>query len=88
MAGEGEFQGRIERIEELIHRLEAIPDAAQRNQMRELLQAVLELHGAALERMLAIVAEVGTRSCALATHCYATRWWPACCCYTGCTRTI
>jgi hypothetical protein len=59
MPGEGEFQGRIERIEELIHRLEAIPDAGQRNQMRELLQAVLELHGAALERMLAIVAEVG-----------------------------
>jgi len=59
MAGEGEFQGRIERIAEMIHRLEAIPAAAQRNQMRELLQAVLELHGAALERMLAIVAEVG-----------------------------
>jgi len=58
MPGEGEFQGRIERIEGLIHRLEAIPDVAQRNEMRELLQAVLELHGAALERMLAIVSEV------------------------------
>jgi hypothetical protein len=59
MPGEGEFQGRIERIEGLIHRLEAIPDAAQRNEMRELLQAVLELHAAALESMLAIVSEVG-----------------------------
>jgi hypothetical protein len=59
MPGEGEFQGRIERIEGLIHRLEAIPDVAQRNEMRELLQAVLELHGAALERMLTIVSEVG-----------------------------
>lgn len=59
MPPEGEFQGRIERIEGLIHRLEAIEDAAHRNEMRELLQAVLELHGAALERMLAIVAEVG-----------------------------
>jgi len=58
MPGDGEFQGRIERIEVLIHRLEAIPDVAQRNEMRELLQAVLELHAAALESMLAIVSEV------------------------------
>lgn len=59
MPPQGEFQSRIERIEKLIHQLEAIPDAGHRNEMRELLQAVLELHCASLERMLAIVAEVG-----------------------------
>ena len=59
MADDPGFQGRIERIEGLIHRMEAIPNAGQRNEMRELLQAVLELNGAALERMLGIISEAG-----------------------------
>jgi Fe-S cluster biogenesis protein NfuA len=47
-----EFTRRSERIEELVSRIENCGDLASRAVAKELLQAVLELHAAALERIL------------------------------------
>lgn len=47
------------RIEELIAALEALEDPRSREQAKELLGVVLDLHGAGLNRLLEIVAEVG-----------------------------
>jgi hypothetical protein len=42
----------MQRIAELVRRLEAAPDAGVRAQSKELLESVMDLHGEALERML------------------------------------
>lgn len=47
-----EFTRRSDRIEELVRRVESFPDPAARAVAKELLQAVIELHGVALERIL------------------------------------
>ena len=47
-----EFSRRSERIEELITRIEGSGDPAMRAVASELLQAVVEMHGVALERIL------------------------------------
>ncbi len=47
-----EFSRRTDRIEELIARVEGSGDPAMRAVAKELLQAVIELHGVALERIL------------------------------------
>lgn len=44
----------IDRIEALVHRAETLPDANAREVVVDLLRAVLDFHGAALERMLEI----------------------------------
>jgi Fe-S cluster biogenesis protein NfuA len=51
-----EFTRRSERIEELVHRIEGSGDLATRAVAQELLQCVIELHGAALERILDLIA--------------------------------
>jgi Fe-S cluster biogenesis protein NfuA len=53
-----EFTRRSDRIEELVSRIETTGDPAIRAVAQELLQAVIELHGVALERMLDAVAEL------------------------------
>jgi hypothetical protein len=50
---------RIKRIEELILRAEALPDLAAKSLLIELLQSVMELHAAGIDRMLEIVAAAG-----------------------------
>jgi Fe-S cluster biogenesis protein NfuA len=56
MPGTGrEFTRRSDRIEELVSRMESSGDPAMRAVAQELLQAVLELHAVALDRMLAAV---------------------------------
>jgi hypothetical protein len=52
-------EDRVQRIQELVHKLEAIPDEDSRNTAHTLVQAILELHGSGLERMLEIVFESG-----------------------------
>lgn len=47
------------RIEELIQALEEVADPAARAPAQELLQLVLELHGAGLARLLELIAEAG-----------------------------
>jgi Fe-S cluster biogenesis protein NfuA len=54
-----EFQGRLARIEELIHAVDAIADEAPRAQARELVEALLELQGAGLERLMEMIYENG-----------------------------
>jgi Fe-S cluster biogenesis protein NfuA len=53
-----EFTRRSDRIEELVTRIETTGDPALRAVAQELLQAVLELHGVALERLLDAVSDL------------------------------
>ena len=61
----GEVHDRVGQIESLITELDALPDPAARAVATEALQAVLELHGTALDRMLELVAEAGEQGSAL-----------------------
>ena len=49
----------IGRIEELVRRAELLPDSQARTLVVDLLQAVMDLHSAGLERMLEIAANAG-----------------------------
>jgi hypothetical protein len=49
----------LRRVEEAITTLDALPETRGRQAARELMEAVLDLHGAALARMTAIVAMSG-----------------------------
>jgi hypothetical protein len=53
---------RIHNIEKLIQRLEASPDSETRAVAFSLMQAVLELHGSGIERMIEIVFDSGEAS--------------------------
>ncbi len=52
-----ESQPRIQRIEELIHKVETIADSNTRASVLELVQSLMELHGAGIERMMEIAAQ-------------------------------
>jgi Fe-S cluster biogenesis protein NfuA len=53
--GRREFDRRGDRIEELVRRLETESDPALRAVAQELVRAVIELHGAAMERIVVAV---------------------------------
>jgi Fe-S cluster biogenesis protein NfuA len=53
-----EFTRRSERIEELVSRVENTGDPALRAVAQELLQAVIELHGVALDHILSAIADL------------------------------
>ena len=53
------FQQRIGRIETLVHTLEQAADPATRADAQDLVQAILDLHGAGLARVLDRLAEAG-----------------------------
>jgi len=59
MAGQPEFQRRLESIEELLKRIEASADPHVRATAQELLQVVMDLFGAGLERILEIAHSAG-----------------------------
>jgi Fe-S cluster biogenesis protein NfuA len=50
-------EARLRRIQELVRHLDEIPNLESRNNARALMEAILELHGAGLEKMMDIVAE-------------------------------
>ncbi len=54
-----ETQSRLARIEELIRGIESIPDEKGRTQSREMVEALLEMQGAGLERVMEIIYESG-----------------------------
>jgi Fe-S cluster biogenesis protein NfuA len=54
-----DVQGRLARIEELIQAVDAIDDERSRGQARELVEALLELQGEGLERLMEIIYESG-----------------------------
>lgn len=60
-----EFENRLGQIEELVQAIETMPGENDRRQARELVQTLLELHGAGLNRMLEIVHESGPEGQAL-----------------------
>ena len=60
-----EFQKRLNRMEELIGALENTPDETVREQVRELIQTLLELHGTGLERVLSAVYDSGSGGAAV-----------------------
>jgi hypothetical protein len=49
----------VTRIEELVRRVDSIPDRESRETAQSLMSAILEYHGAALERMMEIVFDTG-----------------------------
>ncbi len=53
------FEQRMERLEALIHEIEAFTDPTVRETAEEIVQALLELHGSGIERMLEIVDAAG-----------------------------
>jgi Fe-S cluster biogenesis protein NfuA len=55
----------MQRVEALVQGLERCPDPAARTQARELLQAVLDLHAAGLEKILEHLASTGEAGLAL-----------------------
>jgi Fe-S cluster biogenesis protein NfuA len=56
---EPEVTRRIEHLETLIQDLERLPDPAARDQARELVQTLLDFHGAAVSTILKRIAELG-----------------------------
>jgi hypothetical protein len=50
---------RVRRIEELVSRVAALPDRESRETAQALMESILELHGAGLERMMEIVFDSG-----------------------------
>jgi Fe-S cluster biogenesis protein NfuA/nitrite reductase/ring-hydroxylating ferredoxin subunit len=59
MLEQKEFQTRMQQVEGLIHRIESLPDAEARTVALELVQALMEFHGAGLDRLMEIVAGAG-----------------------------
>ncbi|MEO5904564.1 MAG: NifU family protein [Gemmatimonadaceae bacterium] len=55
-----ELEGRIEHIDEMVQRLEEAADPVIRATARELVQSLMALHGAALERIVEVIEERGT----------------------------
>jgi Fe-S cluster biogenesis protein NfuA len=55
-----DFRGRIGRIETLIEEIERFADPAAQAQAREIVQALLEFHGAALANLVGHVTAAGT----------------------------
>jgi Fe-S cluster biogenesis protein NfuA len=59
------FRRRMAQVESLIREVEGFPDAKARACTQDLLRAVMELHGAALERVLDKLADAGETGLAL-----------------------
>ena len=59
MPDDKDFQTKIQRIGELVGQLENIPDAETRTGAKALVQLLLDLHAAGLERVMEIIAKSG-----------------------------
>jgi Fe-S cluster biogenesis protein NfuA len=59
------FQARLERLDRLLQDIERFADPAAGAQVHETIQAVLEMHGSALERLLEHVHEAGDAGASL-----------------------
>jgi Fe-S cluster biogenesis protein NfuA/nitrite reductase/ring-hydroxylating ferredoxin subunit len=59
MSEQKEVQRRIESIEGLIREIENVPDPAVRSLAKQLVQSLMDLHGACFERMLEVVHRTG-----------------------------
>ena len=59
MAQDKELQKRMQRIGEMVEQLESAADPNARAMAKELLESLMALHGAALERILELASEAG-----------------------------
>jgi Fe-S cluster biogenesis protein NfuA len=59
MSQQNELQQQLGRVEELIGKLEKTGDPVSRATARELVQVLMDVHGAGLERMLEIASQAG-----------------------------
>jgi Fe-S cluster biogenesis protein NfuA len=59
VADSKDFRGDIQRIGGLVQEIESIADPAVRATAKDMVQSLMDLHGAALEKALDIVAEAG-----------------------------
>ena len=59
MADAKDFRGDIQRIGELVQQIESIADPALRATAKNLVQSLMDLHGAAFEKTLEVVADSG-----------------------------
>jgi Fe-S cluster biogenesis protein NfuA len=60
-----EFRAQMERLDALLQEVEHLPDPRARDDVRELVRAVLDLHGAGLARVLDHLADAGSAGAAL-----------------------
>jgi Fe-S cluster biogenesis protein NfuA len=65
VADDKDFRERVQRIGTLVEEIEAIADPAVRATTKVLVQSLMDLHGAAIERMMEIVSEAGDPGMAL-----------------------
>jgi hypothetical protein len=59
MSGRTSAEGALRRVEDLVTTLEALPETHARDVARQLMEAILDLHGLALARISTIVAASG-----------------------------
>jgi Fe-S cluster biogenesis protein NfuA len=59
MPAQPELQQRLQSIERLLGKIESTADPSLRTSVRELVQLVMDLHGAALERILELIRAAG-----------------------------
>jgi Fe-S cluster biogenesis protein NfuA len=59
VAEDKDFQTRVQKIGGLVHDLETIADPASRAAAKELVQLLMDLHGAGLERIMEVVFQSG-----------------------------
>jgi len=69
MAQDAAFQKQIQRIGELVEQLETGSDPSARALAKELLESLMALHGAALERILGLASEAGEPGDAIIRKC-------------------
>jgi len=65
MSGNSELQRRLGSIEELLRKIDATADPSLRATVQELVELVMNLHGAALERALELIISTGDSGDAL-----------------------
>jgi Fe-S cluster biogenesis protein NfuA len=64
-----EFQARLQRLDDLVREVGRFPDPAAQAHMREIVQALLDLHGSGLERLLDHLAEAGEAGAKILDAC-------------------
>jgi Fe-S cluster biogenesis protein NfuA len=69
MAHGADLQKQIQRIGQIVEQLESTTDASVRAIGKELLESLMALHGAAIERILELVSETGEAGDAIIRKC-------------------
>jgi hypothetical protein len=59
MIDEEKLRHRVQRISDLVQRLDSVADAGLKAQSRELMESVMDLHGEAIERIMQSIHDIG-----------------------------